>query len=64
MGLGIVLAYNVYRVYFASIAVFTIPVLHLAAVAAIGLVATLLATAGPALRAAKLPPAEALRYIE
>ncbi|MBI4416126.1 MAG: FtsX-like permease family protein, partial [Euryarchaeota archaeon] len=47
MGLGIVLAYNVYRVYFASIAVFTIPVLHLAAVAAIGLVATLLATAGP-----------------
>ena len=64
MALGIFLAYNVYRFYFASVAVFTIPWLHLGVVAAIAFGSTVLATASPALRASRLPPAEALRYIE
>ena len=64
MALGILLAYNVYRHYFAEVAVFTVPYLQLAVVGAIAIGCTLLATAGPALRASKLPPAETLRYIE
>jgi putative ABC transport system permease protein len=64
MSLGVVLAQRVWEVYFASIAVFVVPVAHLAAVAFIAFAATLLATASPALRASRLPPAEALRYIE
>jgi len=63
MGLGIFLAWKVYDQYFASIAVFTIPWLHLAAVAAISVAFALVATASPAIRASKLPPAETLRYV-
>ena len=64
MSLGVILAQRVWAVYFADIAVFVVPVVHLAAVALIAFAATLLATASPALRASRLPPAEALRYIE
>jgi len=64
MALGILLAYNVYRHYFAEVAVFTIPYLQLAAVGAIAIGCTFLATVSPAWRASKLPPAETLRYIE
>ncbi len=64
MSLGVILAHRVWDVYFADIAVFVVPVPHLAAVAFIAFGATLLATASPALRASRLPPAEALRYIE
>jgi len=63
MGLGVFLAWKVYDQYFASIAVFTIPWLHLAAVAVISVAFALVATAGPAVRASKLPPAETLRYV-
>ncbi|TLZ49062.1 MAG: ABC transporter permease [Methanobacteriota archaeon] len=64
VSLGIVLAYNVFQVYFASVGVFTIPYLHLAAVASLAFAFALVTTAGPALRASKLPPAQTLRYIE
>jgi len=64
MSLGVLLAQRVWEVYFADIAVFVVPFVHLAAVALIAFAATLLATASPALRASRLPPAEALRYIE
>jgi putative ABC transport system permease protein len=43
---------------------FTVPWLDLAIIAAVAYVATTLATLGPILRAARTPPAEALRYIE
>jgi len=64
MGLGVVLAQRVWEAYFSSIAVFAIPWTHLATVAAIAFGFALLATAGPALRASRLPPAETLRYTE
>jgi len=64
MGLGVVLAQRVWEAYFSSIAVFAIPWMHLATVAAIAFGFALLATAGPALRASRLPPAETLRYVE
>ena len=64
VGLGIVLAQRVWDAYFSSIAVFAIPWTQLVIVSAIAFGATLLATASPALRASRLPPAETLRYIE
>ena len=64
MALGVILAQRVWEVYFASIAVFTVPWLHLGLVAAIAFAFTLLTTASPALRASRLPPAQTLRYIE
>ena len=64
MALGIVLAFKVFSVFFADFATFTIPWLNLAVITAIALGATVAATASPAVRASKIPPAEALRYIE
>jgi len=64
MGLGVVLAQRVWEAYFSSIAVFAIPWVHLATVASIAFGFALLATAGPAVRASRLPPAETLRYTE
>ena len=64
IALGVVLSYKVFSVYFADFAVFTIPWLNLAIITAIALGATVAATASPAIRASKIPPAEALRYIE
>src|SRR5256712_12912413 len=53
VSLGIVLAYNVFQVYFASVGVFTIPYLHLAAVASLAFAFAPVTTAGPPLRASK-----------
>jgi len=64
IALGVVLSYKVFSVYFADFGVFTIPWLNLAIITAIALGATVAATASPAIRASKIPPAEALRYIE
>ncbi|HEV8594493.1 MAG TPA: hypothetical protein VGR51_03090, partial [Thermoplasmata archaeon] len=59
-----VLAQRVWEVYFSSFSVFTVPWPHLALVAALAFAFTMLATAGPALRASRLPPAQTLRHFE
>lgn len=64
VALGARLSYNVYQVYFASLANFTLPIPHLAAIVAAALAATFVFTASPALQASRIPPAEALRYVE
>ena len=64
MALGVILAYKVYSVFFADFATFVVPWVNLSVIAAIALGATVAATASPAVRASKIPPAEALRYIE
>jgi len=64
VALGVVLAYKVYTVLFADFATFVIPWLNLAVITMIALGATVAATVSPALRASRIPPAEALRYIE
>src|SRR5438132_19183 len=64
VGLGIVFAYKIWAVYFADIIVFRIPWDHLLLIVGIASVAAVASTAQPALRASRIPPAEALRYIE
>ena len=64
MALGIVFAYKIYIVYFADIVVFTIPWDHLLLIVGLASVAAIASTAHPAIRASRIPPAEALRYIE
>jgi len=64
MVLGVALAYRIHVVYFANLVEFSIPYLQLAGIVVASLLATLLFTIWPALRAARIPPAEALRYIE
>jgi len=64
VALGVVLSYKVYTVLFADFATFVIPWGNLAVITAIALGATVAATVSPALRASRIPPAEALRYIE
>ncbi len=64
MALGIVLAYKVFSIFFADFVTFTIPWVNLGVITLVALVATVAATASPAVRASKIPPAEALRYIE
>jgi putative ABC transport system permease protein len=64
VALGAWLSYNVYLTYFSSLATFVLPWGHLAAVVVAALAATLVFTASPAFRAARIPPAEALRYFE
>ena len=64
MVLGIVFAYKIYVVYFADIVVFSVPWAHLALIVGLASVASVASTAQPAIRASRIPPAEALRYIE
>jgi putative ABC transport system permease protein len=64
VALGIVFAYKVYLVYFADIVVFSIPWDHLLLIIGLASVAAVASTAQPAIRASRIPPAEALRYIE
>src|SRR6266581_2543136 len=61
---AIVFAYKIYVVYFADIIVFSVPWAHLLAIIGGASVATVACTAHPAVRASRIPPAEALRYIE
>ena len=62
--LGIVFAYKVYLVYFADIIVFSIPWDRLLLIVGVASIAAVASTAQPAIRASRIPPAEALRYIE
>ena len=64
MTLGIVFAWRVYVVYFADLVVFSVPWANLALIVALASGASVLSAAPPALRASRIPPAEALRYIE
>ncbi len=64
VGLGIVFAYKVYLVYFAGIVTFSIPWVNLGTIVGIASVAAVACTAQPAIRASRIPPAEALRYNE
>lgn len=64
VALGIVFAYKIYVVYFADIVVFSVPWSHLALIVGIASGAAVASTAQPAIRASRIPPAEALRYIE
>jgi len=64
VALGIVLAYKIYIVYFADIVVFTVPWPNLALIVGVASVAAVASAAQPAIRASRIPPAEALRYIE
>ncbi len=64
MVLGIVFAYKIYIVYFADIVVFSVPWEHLLLIVGLASLAAVASTAQPAIRGSRVPPAEALRYIE
>jgi len=64
VALGIVLAYKIYIVYFADLVVFRIPWSNLLLIVGLASAAAVASTAQPAIRASRIPPAEALRYIE
>jgi len=64
VALGIVLSYKIYIVYFADIVVFSVPWPNLALIVGVASVAAVASAAQPAIRASRIPPAEALRYIE
>jgi putative ABC transport system permease protein len=64
VGLGIVFAWKVHSVYFADIVVFTVPWANLAGIVGLASAAAVASTAQPAVRASRIPPAEALRFIE
>jgi len=63
--LGIGIGWQIYKDGFAEQGIdFTIPVLNLLAITVIAYIATLIFTIYPSIKASKIPPAEALRYIE
>jgi putative ABC transport system permease protein len=63
--LGIGIGWTIYKDGFQALgASFDIPWMNLLAIAIIAYIATLIFTFYPSLKAAKIPPAEALRYIE
>jgi putative ABC transport system permease protein len=65
VGIGVVVAYGVHQKSLASLGLpFVIPWVDLAVILVVAYVATLAATLGPARQAARLAPAEAIRYIE
>src|SRR5205809_953916 len=64
VALGLVLAYKIYIVYFADIVVFSVPWPNLALIVGVASAAAVASAAQPAIRASRIPPAEALRYIE
>jgi putative ABC transport system permease protein len=61
--LGILMVYNLSSVGLGFFTL-TIPWLNLAEVLGLSYALTLLAVAGPSLKASRLPPAEAIRYFE
>ena len=62
--LGIALSYDIYLRFFATQAAFIVPWARLAILGGIAFVGSVLATASPAVRAARMPPAQALRTFE
>src|SRR5919204_2113361 len=64
VALGIVFAYKIWAVYFADIITFSVPWDRLLLIIGLASVASVASTAQPAVQASRLPPAEALRYVE
>ena len=64
VSLGIALSWKLYDRYFTGLAAFSIPWLDLAVIVIIAFCATLASTLSPAYRASKIPPVDAIRYIE
>jgi putative ABC transport system permease protein len=64
VSLGVALSYNLYLRFFANQAVFVIPWERLLLLGGIAFLGAVLATASPAIRASRMPPAQALRSLE
>ncbi|HEX9341565.1 MAG TPA: FtsX-like permease family protein [Thermoplasmata archaeon] len=64
IALGVALSYDLYLRFFADQAIFVIPWERLLLLGGIAFLGSVLATASPAIRAARMPPAEALRSLE
>ena len=64
VALGVALSYDLYLRFFAEQAAFVIPWERLLLLGGIAFLGSVLATASPAIRAARMPPAEALRSLE
>ena len=64
VALGIALSYDLFLRFFEGQASFLIPWTRLLLLGGISFIGSVLATASPAVRAAKMPPAEALRSFE
>ena len=62
--LGIALSYDLFLKFFADVGYFSIPWDRLVLLSSIAFVGAVVATASPAIRAARMPPAEALRSYE
>src|SRR5207247_10613652 len=62
--LGIALSYDLFLLFFEGQAAFVIPWDRLVLLGGIAFLGSVLATASPAIRASKMPPAEALRSFE
>ena len=62
--LGIALSYDLYLKFFADVGFFSIPWDRLILLSSVAFVGAVVATASPAIRAARMPPAEALRSYE
>jgi putative ABC transport system permease protein len=62
--LGVLLSYRIYLDFLVTADAFVVPWAKIALVALVAYAMSLLTTASPAIRAARLPPAEALRYVE
>ena len=64
VALGVALSYDLYLRFFANQAAFMIPWDRLLLLGGIAFIGAVLATASPAIRASRIPPAEALRSFE
>src|SRR5213594_1489638 len=64
VALGVALSYDLYLRFFANQAAFVIPWERLLLLGGIAFIGAVLATASPAIRASRIPPAEALRSFE
>ena len=62
--LGVALSYNIFLKFFTDFGSFDVPWDRLFFLSAIAFIGAVLATASPAIRAARMPPAEALRSYE
>jgi putative ABC transport system permease protein len=62
--LGIALSYDLYLRFFAGAATFTVPWVRLLLLSSVAFAGAVLSTASPAIRASRMPPAQALRAFE